>query len=126
MKKENIIKSLKNLLSNRYLFAVLSLLILLTIIYAIVIGLSVHSSERQLISHYSAFGLTHFYSDQWTYLFSFLFFGIVVSVFHTIISIKILEIKGSSLAIMYAWFGIAILILGWVDALAVINLRTLF
>ncbi len=126
MKKEDIIKSLKNLLSNRYLFVVLSLLILLTITYLIVVGLSIHSSERQLISHYSAFGLTHFYSDQWTYMLSFVFFGLIVSVFHTVISIKMLEIKGQSIAVMYAWFGIAILILGWVEALKVIDLRTLF
>ena len=123
--KNNIIKSLKELIADRYLLVLLVGLVLLALIFTVSIGLSIHSSERQLISHYSAFGITHFYFDQWFYLLSFVFFGVVVAVLHVIIAIKLMIIKGHSLAVMFAWFGIGIIILGWVASLAILNLRTL-
>ena len=124
--KTIIIKSLKDLVADRYLLVLSSLLILLALGFAITIGLSIHPSERQLISHYSAFGITHFYFDQWFYLLSFVFFGIVVAVLHLIIAIKLLIIKGHSLAIMFVWFGISIILLGWVTASTLLSLRTQF
>ncbi len=123
--KTIIIKSLKDLIADRYLLVLLSALVLLAITFAIIIGLSIHPSERQLISHYSAFGITHFYFDQWFYLFSFVFFGIAVAVMHVIIAIKLLIIKGHSIAVMYAWFGIGIILFGWITASTLLNLRTL-
>jgi hypothetical protein len=121
--KAFIIKSIKELIADRYLLVLLSTLLMLTVVYAIVIGLSVHPSEIQSFSHYSDFGGTHYYKDQWTYLISFVFFGLVVSVLHIIISVKLLTIKGHSLAIMYAWSGIGVLLFGWIMSSAVLGLQ---
>lgn len=123
--KETIIKSLKQLVADRYLLVLLSSLILLAIIFAINIGLSIHPSERQLISNYSGFGVTHFYLGQWFYLFVFLFFGISVAILHSIIAIKLLVVKGRSLATMFAWLGIGVVLLGWVVALKILDLQVL-
>jgi hypothetical protein len=123
--KSTIIKSLKELIKDRYLLVLLVVFLLASVIYSIIIGLSIHSSERQVISHYSAFGITHFYFDQWFYLLSFLAFGLIVAVMHTIIAIKLLIIKGHSLAVMFAWVGIGIILLGWSTASTVLSLRTL-
>jgi len=123
--KTTIINSLKELIADRYLLALLSALILLALSFTVTIGLSIHPSERQLISHYSAFGITHFYFDQWFYLLSFVFFGIVAATLHVIIAIKLLIVKGHSIAIMFAWFGISIILLGWITASTILNLRTL-
>jgi hypothetical protein len=123
--KSTIIKSLKELIKDRYLRVLLVVFLLISVSYAIVIGLSIHSSERQIISHYSAFGITHFYFDQWFYLLSFVVFGVIVSIMHTIISIKLLIVKGHPLAIMFAWVSIGIILLGWSTALTVLSLRTL-
>jgi hypothetical protein len=123
--KSEIIKSLKELIKDRYLLVLLVGFLLVCVVYSIVIGLSIHSSERQVISHYSAFGVTHFYFDQWFYLLSFLAFGLIVAVMHTIVAIKLLIVKGHSLAVLFAWASIGIILLGWSTASTVLSLRTL-
>jgi len=125
MNMKIIIKeSLKQLITDRYLLILLLAMLLLAFILATIIGLSIHPSELQLVSHYSTFGVTHFYRDQWFYLFVFVAFEIIVAVLHTIIAIKLLIVKGHSLAIMFAWFGIGTILLGWVTTLAVLNVWT--
>jgi len=117
-------ESLKQLVANRHLLLVISLLFILAITFSVIIGLSIHPSELQLVSHYSAFGLTHLYRDQWFYLLVFVAFELIVVVLHSILSIKILVVKDCSLAIAIAWFGIGIVILGFVMAMAVLNVWT--
>ncbi len=90
-------------------------------IVAIIIALKIHPSEMQLVSHYSAFGITHLYRDQWFYLYVFVLFPLVVAALHAAISVKLLIVKGHSLAVMFAWFGITIILLGSATASAVIN-----
>ena len=121
--KPIIIKSLKDLVADRYLLAVLSLLLLLALSFAIIVGLSIHPSYTQQISHYSAFGIAHFYFDQWIYIFTFVAYGVFVAVLHIIISIKLLVVKGHSLAIMFAWIGVALIIFAWITASTLLNLR---
>lgn len=111
----------KRLVADRPLLAVLGLLILLTIGLVIYVGLSVNPSELQLVSRYSAFGITHLYREQWFYLLSFAVFGVMAATLHTIITAKILALKGHSLAIMFAWLGVAIVLLAFATSRAVIN-----
>jgi hypothetical protein len=99
-------------------------MLMLSVVAAIVIGLSIHSSELQLVSHYSAFGITHLYRDQWFYLSVFVVFEIVVAILHSIISIKLLIAKGRSLAVLFAWSGVGVVLLGWITAVAVLNVWT--
>jgi len=123
--KEKIFKAIKQLVSDKYLFALVILMILQTIVFAIVVGLSIHYNDRQLVSHYSAFGGTNFYFGQWFYLFVFVAFGLVVAFLHSIITVKLLTIKGHSLAVVYAWFGIGIILLGWIMASRILDLQAL-
>lgn len=113
--------SLKQLVADRYLLVLTSFLLLLALSFVTYIILSVHPSELQLVSHYSAFGITHLYRDQWYYLLSFALFGLVIVVLHIAIAIKLLIIKGPSLAVMFTWLGIAIILFGWIMSAAVIN-----
>ncbi|MEI7918562.1 MAG: hypothetical protein WCH58_04220 [Candidatus Saccharibacteria bacterium] len=122
--KTIILKSLKELVADRYLLVLLSVLILLALSFAVTIGLSIHPSYTQQISHYSAFGITNYYIDQWYYIFVFVAFGIVAAILHVIISIKLLVVKGHPLAVMFAWIGIGVIIIGWITALTLLNLRT--
>jgi hypothetical protein len=122
--KEIIVKSLKDLIADRYLTILLIGMIILAFWFAISIGLSIQPSERQLVSHYSAFGTTFFYSDQWMYLLVFVLFEIIAVCLHVVISIKMLEVKGHSLAVMFAWLGLAIIVLGWLTASKLLALQT--
>jgi hypothetical protein len=115
----------KKLVADRYLLVLLVILVILAVTYSIIIGLSIHSSERQLISHYSAFGITHFYFDQWFYSFAFLAFELIAAALHVAISIKLLNEKGRSFAILFAWLGIAVVTIGYVTAATILGLRTL-
>ncbi len=123
--KKIIKNSLKQLISGRYLLSLVVLMIILALSASIFIGLSIHSGERQLVSHYSAFGITHFYFDKWFYSFVFIAFVLIVAVFHSIISVKLLLTKGRPMAIMFAWFGVGMILVGFATALTVLGLQTL-
>jgi hypothetical protein len=120
--KTVIRNSLKKLISDRYLLALIILLILLAVAFAITIGLSIHLVDQRMVSHYSAFGITHIYFDQPLYLFTFVLFELIVAAMHSVLAVKLLLTKGRSLAIICAWFGIGIVLMGWITAFAVLNL----
>ncbi len=119
--KEIIKESFKKLVADRYLLALLAGLILFCLVLATIIGFSVQPREVQIVSHYSAFGVSRYYLDQWFYLILFVAFELVIAVFHSIISVKLLVEKGRSLAIMFAWYGFGIAVIGFITSLAVIN-----
>ncbi|NTW61136.1 hypothetical protein HGB24_00410 [Candidatus Saccharibacteria bacterium] len=123
--KLNIIHSLKELIKDRYLFVLLIGMNLLMIALSITIGLSIHPSERQVISHYSVFGITHLYFDQWYYLFTFVVFGVILAILHSTIAIKMLLVKGHSLAVMFVWVSIGLLLFNWSTVSMVLNLRNM-
>ena len=122
--KQIILQSLKKLVADRYLLFLSFGLLVLSVVCAINIGLSIRPSELQLVSHYSAFGITHLYRDQWFYLLVFAVFGAIVAILHIVITIKLLINKGRSIALMFAWASVAIIVFGWVTAFAVLNVWT--
>src|SRR5476651_57814 len=111
--KNTIKDSLIKLIEDRYLLMLSSILLILAMGLAVYIGFNVRPSELQLVSHCSAFGMRHLYTDQWFYLLIFGVFGLVAALAHVSLAVKILMIKGHSLAVMFAWIGIAIVILTW-------------
>lgn len=120
--KNTIKTSFALLIADRYLLVLSGILVVLAVSFAIYIGLNVRPSELQLVSHCSAFGVTHLYRDQWYYLLSFGVFGLFAATLHIILAVKLLTTKGHSLAIMFAWLGIAAIVLAWMTAYAVINI----
>jgi len=121
MLKNNFIHSLKELVTNRYLTTLSIILVLLSVAFIIYILLTVRPSDLQLVTHYTAFGVTHLYRDQWFYLLSFVGFAVLVAFLHVAIAIKLYITKGHPLAIMFAWFGIGIIIFAWITAISIIN-----
>lgn len=121
MFKINFIHPIKELLTNRYLTTLSIILVLLSVGLIIYIAATVHPSDLQLVTHYTAFGVTHLYRDQWFYLLSFIGFAVMVAFFHIAIAIKLYVAKGHPLAIMFAWLGIGIVIFAWVTAISIIN-----
>jgi nitrate/nitrite transporter NarK len=121
MLKNTIKQSFKELITNRYLTVLTIITLILTVLFLAYIVLSVRPSELQLVTHYTAYGMTHLYRDQWFYLFTFGGFALLVAFFHIALSIKIYITKGHPLAIMFAWMGIGILIFAWVTAFSIIN-----
>lgn len=122
MLKKKLITSYKELITNRYLTTLSIIIVLLAIGFVIYILLAVRPSELQQVTHYTAFGVTHLYRDQWFYLLSFAAFAIIVAFLHIAIAIKIYITKGHPLAIMFAWLGVGILVFGWLTSLWLINI----
>ena len=118
---DTIKHSFKELTTNRYLTILTIVTLVLTLAYVAYIFVFVRPSELQLVTHYSAYGVTHLYRDQWFYLLSFGGFGIIVALLHTALSLKMFLTKGHPLAIMFAWIGIGIIILAWVTSFSIIN-----
>jgi hypothetical protein len=113
--------SLKELITNRYLTVLAVITLLLTVLFVAYIILAVRPSELQLVTHYTAYGVTHLYRNQWWYLLGFAAFAIIVAIFHISLAIKLYITKGHPLAIMFAWLGIGILIFAWVTSFSIIN-----
>lgn len=114
-------QSFKELITNRYLTVLTIVTVVLALAYLAYILITVRPSELQLVTHYSAYGVTHLYRDQWFYLLSFAAFGVMVAFLHISLAIKMYITKGHPLAIMFAWLGIGIIILAWVTSFSIIN-----
>ncbi len=121
MLKTNLIQSVKELLTNRYLTVLSIIIVLLAVSLSIYIAVRVQPSDLQLVTHYTAFGVTHLYRDQWFYLLSFIGFALLSAFFHIAIALKLYLTKGHPLAIMFAWLGIGVLLFAWVTAMSIIN-----
>lgn len=121
MVKQILKTSLKELLSNRPLTLLAGATLLLAIAFIIYIIVSVHPSEVPLVTHYTAFGVTHIYRDQWFYLLSFAGFALVSAIVHIALTIKMYEQKGYHMALLVAWTGIGVLLFTWVIAATIIN-----
>ncbi|MFZ2125914.1 MAG: hypothetical protein WAV04_00160 [Candidatus Microsaccharimonas sp.] len=118
---DTIKQSFKELITNRYLTVLAIVTVVLMVAYMAYIFITVRPSELQLVTHYTAYGVTHLYRDQWFYLLSFAAFGLIVALLHLAIAIKMYITKGHPLAIMFAWLGIGIIILAWVTSFSIIN-----
>ena len=114
-------QAFKELLTNRYLTVLAIVTVVLALAFLVYIALTVRPSELQLVTHYTAYGVTKLYRDQWFYLFGFGIFGLLVAFLHTTLAIKLYITKGHPLAIMIAWMGIGIILLAWIISFSIIN-----
>jgi len=121
MLKDTITHSFKELITNRYLTVLSAVTVFLAIAFVIYIGFVVRPSELQLVTHYTAYGVTHLYRDQWFYLLSFGAFAVIIALINIAMSLKVFLTKGHPLAIMFAWFGIGIMVFAWLTSFSIIN-----
>jgi hypothetical protein len=117
----HIKESLKQLFTNRYLTVLSIVTVILALLFAIYILFTVRPSELQLVTHYTAFGVTKLYRDQWFYLLGFGAFALIVAFLHVALSIKLYITKGHPLALMVAWMGIGVILFAWIMAFSIIN-----
>lgn len=106
MKLPEFTTILKDLGRDRVLIGLMIGLIALSVLFCLYTGLSVHSSDVQIATHYTGFGETNYYRDHWYYLLSFVVFGLFVAVFNTAIAGKIFLLERPTLA--RAWLVLSI------------------
>jgi hypothetical protein len=83
----------------------------IVIILLIMGAFQIRPSEVQVPVRYTSFGITNFYRHQWFYQFTFLFFGLLVYVLHTMMGLKLYQKKGHEFAVAFQWLTVAILLM---------------
>lgn len=121
--KLKIKKLFKEIIADKHLLASVVITVLLVIVATVILGLSLQVRELKMPFRYSGFGTTTIYFNRWFYLFNFLFFNIIVIIFHTILAAKLHQVGRRSIAIMYMWFGSGAIILNLVVFLSILSIQ---
>lgn len=92
----------------------------------VVIGIVyIRPSDLQIPVRYSGFGITHFYRDKWYYEIIFIVFALVVAALHTLISARLLEVKGKQFALGFLWLTVVVLSVSCIFILAILRIAAL-
>ena len=105
--KHTITASLKQLLDHRRLMVVLIIFALLTIGVATYVIITTEASDLLVFTHYTAYGITHFYRRSWMYLLTFAAAVLLAFVIMTGIALKLLHQDREPLALLVGWVGVA-------------------
>lgn len=109
------------MVTDRYTTILASVVFLLVISFCIYTGLHIHTSEIQIVTHYTAFGVTNFYHDRWYYLLSFVAFGIIVAIAHIILMAKLYTEKNRVFALAFGWLTVALIVIAWIIIAAILR-----
>ncbi|MEO5950809.1 MAG: hypothetical protein ABIQ04_05170 [Candidatus Saccharimonadales bacterium] len=109
--KSDFITYSKQVLADRAVTIMISIILVLSIAYCIYVGVSLRPSQLQVAVHYTAFGETFYYRDQWYYLLSFVAFGVVFAITHTMLIVKLLMMNKRQIALVFGWFSLFVLLI---------------
>ncbi len=122
MNKEAIKTSFREVTKDRPYILLMGLIALVGATYCLIVGLDIHPSDVTVYTRYTAFGEAHFYKDHWQYLINFVLFGIIVTVSHGALMVKLHDIGRRQTGILIGWFGVTVLLVAFVYAMAIISL----
>lgn len=125
MIKKQLFRGFKQIIADRPLAVSLSVLLLLTLAYTVYAVLAISPSELQVVTRYTAYGITNFYREQWYYLFVFVGFGWLVFVVNTILTVKMLRVKGRQYALLLGWLSVLIIVIAFLTARSILKLAAL-
>lgn len=111
--KKAMTSSLQVILREKSLLVVLLAILAVSILYIIYFSINITASDIHVGIKYTAFSLERLYRAPWTYLLSFIGFGLVIGVLHTIITVKLYRIKGKRFAVFFGWCSVGMLIIAW-------------
>ncbi len=122
MNKEDIKLSIKRVFTDRPFLWMMAALVVAGFLYCLVVGLNIRASDVTVYSRYTAFGEGHFYKAHWQYLIGFVVFGIVATLTHLILMVKLHNLDRRQTALLVGAVGIVVLVVAGVYALAVMQL----
>ena len=121
----NIKASMKQMVGDRAFWAAWVAIGLIILVIIIIGAIYIRPSDLQVPVRYSGFGITHFYRDKWYYEIAFIVFALLVALFHTLISARLLEVKGRQFALGFLWLTTIILVIAAVFILAILRVAAL-
>lgn len=101
------------ILADRLMTSLIVVFILLCAAYATYVGLSLHPSDLQVAVHYTAYGETSFYRDKWYYFITFVVFGGVMALVHTILTAKLYAQGRRQMALVFLGLSALVLVIAW-------------
>jgi hypothetical protein len=123
--KATFTTSLKTILADRLLTVLLVVFLLACIAYCIYVGVSLQPSDLQVAIHYTAYGETNFYREKWYYLLSFIAFGLIVAVMHSVLATKIYLQGRRPLAILFLGLSFLVILIAWFITWSVLKIAFL-
>src|SRR5664279_4369225 len=104
--KSDFITYFKQVIADRAVAIMVGSVIVLTVAFCIYVGVSLRPSQLQVAVHYTAFGETFYYRDQWYYLFSFIMFGVVFAIAHSALIVKLFVMNMREIALIFGYFSL--------------------
>jgi hypothetical protein len=120
--KTVVINSIKQVFADRIVVALMLLFVLMSLVYCVYVGISLHPSDLQVAVHYTAYGETSFYREKWYYLISFILFALVVAVAHVALIVKLFVQERRQIAILFAWLSIFLVVIMFLITRAVLGI----
>ena len=84
----------------------------LTVLFCVYVGVSLHGSDVQIATRYTAFGDTNYYRSHWYYLICFAVFGLLNLAINVAVAVKLFVADQTALARSWVLFAAGILLIG--------------
>lgn len=111
--KIDFINDAKMILADRLMTSLIVGFILLCGAYATYVALSLHPSDLQVAVHYTSYGETSFYRDKWYYFITFVVFGGILAIMHTILTAKLYVQGRRQIALVFLSLSFLLLVIAW-------------
>ena len=95
------------------------------IIVIVAIAVMIEPRETQVITQYSAFGITGFYLGYWYNLWSYVAFEIILVVGNGLLSAKLAQLNRRDLSLALLWLTIGLSVVVLLIARSIIKIATL-
>lgn len=121
----NIATNIQHVTKDRAFMASWAVLAVLCIIVTILLVFRIHPSELNTQVRYTAFGVTHIYSNAWYYLVPVILFSLSVLVLHSFIAVKLFVEKDNYIARLFIWLSVVVGVIGAFMGSAVLGLASI-
>ena len=108
-----IINTIKPILTDRLMTFLVLVFIIACLAYCVYVGISLRPSDLQVAVHYTAFGETSFYRDKWYYLITFIVFGLLLAIMHTILIAKMYLQGRRQMALLFTGLSLLLVVITW-------------
>ena len=123
--KQHSLSLLHSVLADRWLSGLLIVNSIVMIGVIIAIAVMIEPRETQVITQYSAFGITGFYRGYWYSLWSYVAFELLLVIGNAAFSIRLAKLERRELALALLWLTIGLSILTFLLARSIIKIAAL-
>lgn len=121
----NIATTINTVTKDRAFMASWLVLVVICLVVTILLVFRIHPSDLNTQVRYTAFGVTHIYSNAWYFLLPVVLFSLTTLVLHSLIAIKLFNETNQYIARLFIWVTIAVVVIGAFIGSAVLGLASI-